>query len=84
MPLRKSPVRTTALLAAHRANVRKSTGPRTPMGTTRVSFNRFKHAGRRTRRVRRPVKGQWTKSNISSGGTPPGGLFVFEPKSPAT
>jgi hypothetical protein len=43
MPLRKSPVRTAAFLAANRANARKSTGPRTPQGKARVSFNSFKH-----------------------------------------
>jgi hypothetical protein len=43
MPLRKSPVRTPALLAANRANARKSTGPRTPRGKARVSLNSFKH-----------------------------------------
>ena len=43
MPLRKSPVRTAALLAANRANAKKSTGPRTPQGKARVSFNSFKH-----------------------------------------
>jgi len=43
MPLRKSPVRTAALLAANRANALKSTGPRTPQGKARVSFNSFKH-----------------------------------------
>jgi hypothetical protein len=43
MPLRKSPVRTAALLAANRANAQKSTGPRTPQGKARVSFNSFKH-----------------------------------------
>ena len=43
MPLRKSPVRTPALLAANRANAQKSTGPRTPQGKAWVSFNAFKH-----------------------------------------
>jgi hypothetical protein len=43
MPLRKSPVRTPAFLAANRANAQKSTGPRTPQGKARVSFNSFKH-----------------------------------------
>ena len=43
MPLRKSPVRTPALLAANRANAQKSTGPRTPQGKALVSFNAFKH-----------------------------------------
>ena len=43
MPLRKSPVRTAALLAANRANALRSTGPRTPQGKARVSFNSFKH-----------------------------------------
>lgn len=43
MPLRKSPVRTPALLAANRANALKSTGPRTARGKARVPFNSFKH-----------------------------------------
>ena len=43
MPLRQSPVRTPALLAANRANASKSTGPRTPRGKARASFNSFKH-----------------------------------------
>src|SRR6516164_2422142 len=43
MPLRRSPVRTPALLVANRANAQKSTGPRTPQGKARVSFNSFKH-----------------------------------------
>jgi hypothetical protein len=43
MPLRKSPVRTPALIAANRANARKSTGPRTPCGKARISLNALKH-----------------------------------------
>ena len=43
MPLRKSPVRTPAMLAANRANAPKCTGPRTARGKARVSFNSFKH-----------------------------------------
>lgn len=46
MPLRKSPERTPAFLAAHRANVRKSTGPRTAEGKARVRLNALKHGGR--------------------------------------
>ncbi len=38
MPLRKSPVRTPALLAANRANAQKSTGPRSPQGKARVAL----------------------------------------------
>ncbi|HEV2492205.1 MAG TPA: hypothetical protein VG204_03940 [Terriglobia bacterium] len=51
MPLRKSPVRTPALLAANRANALKCTGPRTPEGKARVALNRLKH-GRRAEHVR--------------------------------
>ena len=36
MPLRKSPVRTPAFLAANRANARMSSGPRTPCGRARA------------------------------------------------
>lgn len=43
MPLRKSPVRTPALLAANRANALKCTGPRTPEGKARASMNSLKH-----------------------------------------
>ncbi len=50
MPLRKSPTRTPALLAALRANSRKSTGPRTPCGKARVALNALKH-GRRAERL---------------------------------
>ena len=50
MPLRKSPVRTPALLAANRANSLKSCGPRTPRGKARVSLNALKH-GRHARRL---------------------------------
>src|SRR5271167_2228443 len=42
-PLRKSPVRTAALLAANRANAQKCTGPRTPQGRARVALNVLKH-----------------------------------------
>ncbi|HWU40598.1 MAG TPA: hypothetical protein VN203_23375 [Candidatus Acidoferrum sp.] len=47
MSLRKSPVRTPALLAANRANAQKSTGPRTPQGKSRVVLNALRH-GRRS------------------------------------
>src|SRR5215472_5097629 len=46
MPLRKSPRRTRALLAANRANARKSTGPRTLAGKGHSSWNALRH-GRR-------------------------------------
>ncbi len=39
MPLRKSPVRTPALLAANRANAQDSAGPRSPQGKARVALN---------------------------------------------
>ncbi len=42
MPLRKSPSRTPAFLAANRRNALKSTGPRTPRGKARVSLNALK------------------------------------------
>jgi len=41
--LRKSPVRTPALLAANRSNSLKSIGPRTEAGKARVSLNDLKH-----------------------------------------
>jgi hypothetical protein len=50
MPLRKSPVRTPALVGANRANSLKSTGPRTPRGKARASLNALKH-GRHARRL---------------------------------
>ncbi len=43
MPLRKSPQRSPAMLAANRANARKSTGPRTPEGKSRVALNALRH-----------------------------------------
>jgi len=43
MALRKSPVRTAALLAANRANAKKSTGPSTPHGKARVALNPLQH-----------------------------------------
>ena len=43
MPLRKSPQLTPELLAAKRANARKSTGPRTPAGKQNSKFNGAKH-----------------------------------------
>ena len=48
MPLRKSPRRTRALLAANRRNARKSTGPRTPIGKWHCARNAVRHY-RRTR-----------------------------------
>jgi hypothetical protein len=47
MALRKSPVRTPAMLAANRANAQKCIGPRTPEGKARVALNALKH-GRRS------------------------------------
>src|SRR5271167_1729342 len=46
MALRKSPVRTAAMLAANRANAQKSTGPATAAGKARVALNALKHGGR--------------------------------------
>ena len=46
MPLRKSPRRTRALVAANRRNSRKSTGPRTAAGKRHSAWNAVRH-GRR-------------------------------------
>jgi len=43
VPLRRSPCVTCESLAARRANALRSTGPRTPRGKARVSFNALKH-----------------------------------------
>ncbi len=43
MPLRKSPRRTRALLAANRRNARKSTGPRTELGKWHSAGNAIRH-----------------------------------------
>ena len=43
MSLRKSPARTPALLAANRANAKKSTGPRKLEGERRAAFNALRH-----------------------------------------
>ncbi len=48
MPLRKSPQRTRALLAANRRNSRRSTGPRTAAGKRHSRWNAVRH-GRRAR-----------------------------------
>ena len=50
MALRKSPVRTAAMLAANRANAQKCTGPSTAKGKARVALNALKH-GRRAHRL---------------------------------
>ncbi len=50
MALRKSPVRTAAMLAANRANAKKCTGPSTAEGKARVALNALKH-GRRADRL---------------------------------
>ena len=56
MALRKSPTRTPALLAANRANARRSTGPRTLEGKNRIVLNALKegrHARHFTESLRR-------------------------------
>ncbi len=47
--LRSSPVRAAALLAAHRANAQKSTGPVTAPGEARGAWNGLPHGGRTDR-----------------------------------
>jgi len=44
MALRKSPVRSAAMLAANRANAQKSTGPATATGKARVALGVLRHA----------------------------------------
>ncbi len=43
MALRKSPVRTQAMLAANRANAQKSAGPSTSAGKARVALSALRH-----------------------------------------
>ncbi len=43
MSLRKSPRITPAMLAANRANAKRSTGPRTQVGKARVALSALKH-----------------------------------------
>ncbi len=45
MSLRKSPTRSSALLAANRANAQNSTGRRTARGKAQVTLNALKHGG---------------------------------------
>jgi len=54
MPLRKSPVRTAALLAASRTNGCKSHGPKTLRGKARASLNALK-TGRYVVQLRRKL-----------------------------
>jgi len=46
MSLRRSPRRTSAFLAANRANAQKSTGPRTALGKQRSAANAFRNGNR--------------------------------------
>jgi len=46
MSLRRSPIRTPALLAANRQNSKKSTGPRTERGKAWSRLNRMRHGAR--------------------------------------
>ena len=43
MSLRKSPLRTPAMLAANRVNAQKSTGPSTAPGKARAALNSLRH-----------------------------------------
>ncbi len=75
MPLRKSPLRTPALLAANRANAQSSTGPRSPQGKARVALNTLQH-GRYAVRLREKLaqagegsaesQYQWFRSEIAA------------------
>ncbi len=75
MPLRKSPVRTPALLAANRANAQDCRGPRSPQGKARVALNALQH-GRYAVRLRENLvqagdrggesQYQWFRSEIAT------------------
>jgi hypothetical protein len=52
MPLRKSPVMTSRLLAANRANAQHSTGPQTPQGKARSRLNGLR-TGKRSKDFQR-------------------------------
>src|SRR5271167_1163845 len=68
--LRPSPVRTAALLAAHRANAPKSTGPVTAPGEARVALNGLRHGGRTDRLPEKLLgaAGDW-ETNLCTAGS---------------
>ena len=61
MSLRKRPTVTSAMMAANRANARKSTGPKSQEGKDRVRFNGLRH-GQRARSLRGAI--------VALGGNP--------------
>jgi hypothetical protein len=88
MPIRRSPLLTPRSLAARRANALKSTGPRTPAGKARVSFNALKHghsmgpAGRAPRFRQRLLRAGYPHQEALYGGLRSCLAQVFGARSP--
>ena len=64
MSLRQRPIVSQAMLAANRANARKSTGPRTAEGKARSRLNRFTHGGR-SRLYRQLLAAIWRDHQVA-------------------
>ena len=64
MSLRKRPIVSEAMLAANRANARKSTGPRSAEGKARSRLNGFKH-GQRSRVYQHLLREIWVDHQLA-------------------
>ncbi len=70
MPLRKSPLRTSALLAANRANARDSTRPRSPQGKAPVALNALQQGRYAVRLRENHVRAGEGAARVSTSGFP--------------